>query len=100
MEKPEINQKIYVPSAMYVYHGADDFAGGLATINNVKVNNNLSVDHYNYIMVGIAERPNHYYNWKYMMENQSEWKKIYGDNIAHPDPDYDDEFNNDYADWK
>ncbi len=34
--KPNKGDKIYVPSAYYVYRGEDDFEGGLATINKVE----------------------------------------------------------------
>jgi hypothetical protein len=98
--EPVIGQKIYVPSAMYVYRGADDFSGGLATINKVKHADFLRPDHYNYTSVGIAERPGTMYNWRPLLERQEELKKMFGDEIAHPDPDDRPEFNDDNADWR
>jgi hypothetical protein len=98
--KPEIGQKIYVPSSLYVYRGQDDFAGGIATINKIEESKTLSKDHYNYLMVGIAERPNSMYNWRPLLERQEELKKMYADQIAHPDPDLRPEFNDENADWR
>lgn len=100
MKKPKEGDKIYVPTSLYVYRGEDDFEGGLATINKIEYSNHLPEDHYNYTMVGIKERPGTMYNWKYLMENQDEWKARYGEQVAHPDPDMRPEFNQPNADWK
>jgi hypothetical protein len=98
--EPFIGQKIYVPSSIYVYRGEDDFAGGLATINKIKKEDFLPPDHYNYLSVGIAERPGTMYNWRPLLERQEELKKMFGDEIAHPDPDDRPEFNDENADWR
>jgi hypothetical protein len=100
MKEPELEQKIYVPSALYVYRGADDFAGGLATIDRIEHNSNLPKDHVNHTMVGIKERPSTMYNWNVLLNEQEELAKEYAGQIAHPDPDYREEFNDDEADWK
>lgn len=97
--EPVIGQKIYVPTSLYVYRGADDFAGGIATINKIEKSESLPHDHYNYIMVGITERPGTMYNWRPLLERQEELKKMFGDEIAHPDPDDRPEFNDGNADW-
>ena len=97
---PKVGDKIYVPTSLYVYHGEDDFAGGIATINKVELSKTLPPDHYNYTMVGIEERPGTLYNWLPLQEKQEELKERYGDQIAHPDPDDRPEFNDDEADWK
>jgi len=97
---PEKGQKIYVHSSLYVYRGEDDFAGGIATINKVEFSDFLPEDHYNYTMVGIEERPGTMYNWCHLFEEQEKLKEMYGDQIAHPDPDDRPEFNEgDDADW-
>lgn len=98
--EPKIGQQIYVPSAMYVYRGADDFAGGLATIDKIEHSKHLPKDHVNYTMVTIKERPNTSYNWKSLLEKQEYLAKEYAGKIAHPDPDLRPDFNDDMADWK
>ncbi|MFA5154408.1 MAG: hypothetical protein WC554_17825 [Clostridia bacterium] len=90
--EPKVGLKIYVPGAMYVYRGEDDFAGGIATISKVDKENNI-------IMISIEERPGTRYNWKYLLEDQDKLKTQFGDQIAHPDPDYRAEFNQPDADW-
>jgi hypothetical protein len=99
-KQPKIDQKIYVPSSLYVYRGADDFAGGIATINKIETSKHLPKDHCNYTMVGIKERPGTMYNWKNLLEQQAELKKAYGKQKAHPDPDMDPEMNQPNADWR
>jgi hypothetical protein len=98
--QPVMGQKIYVPSSLYVYRGQDDFAGGLATINKIEKSTFLPEDHYNYLSVGIVERPGTLYNWRPLLERQEELKGIYEGQIAHPDPDDRPEFNDENADWR
>jgi hypothetical protein len=98
--QPIIGQKIYVPSSIYVYRGADDFAGGLATIDKIEHSKTLAKDHVNYTMVVIKERPNTSYNWNVLLEKQESLAKEYAGQIAHPDPDLTPDFNDDNADWK
>lgn len=100
VDQPFVGQKIYVPTSLYVYRGEDDFAGGLATIKEIVKANFLPVDHYNYLSVVILERPGTSYNWRPLLERQEELKKMFGDEIAHPDPDNSPEFNDDNADWR
>jgi len=50
---------------MYVYRGLEDFAGGIATVSKVKIDEDLPVTNNNRVMVSILERPNHGYNWFY-----------------------------------
>jgi hypothetical protein len=99
VEQPFIGQKIYVPTSLYLYRGADDFSGGLATINKVEKSNFLPEDHYNYLSVGIVERPGTMYNWRPLLERQEELKKMFGDEIAHPIPNLNPSFNDYGADW-
>ena len=100
MKLPEIGQKIYVPGAMYVYRGIDDFAGGIATVSKVRIDEDLPVTNNNRVMVSILERPNHGYNWFYLEQDQEELKEMYKDQIAHPDPDDRPEFNDDEEGWR
>lgn len=86
--KPEIGQKIYIPSSFYLSHGRDDIQGGKTEITKVYFSNHLPEDHYNYIMVNVKGLPvSKTYNYRYLMENQKEWKDKYKDTVAHPDPD-------------
>jgi hypothetical protein len=86
--KPKLEEKIYLPTSLYIGHGRDDFQGGIATINKIETSNDLPKDHFNYTMVGVKERPGFMTNWLYILENQKEWAKEYKGQIAHPDPDY------------
>jgi len=86
--KPKIGMNIYIPTSLYISHGQDDIAGGLATISDIEFNKTLPSDHYNYCMIEVKEIPNEGYNWNWLMENQEEWEKEYGVNIACPCPDY------------
>lgn len=100
MRIPVVGEKIYVPGSMYVYRGSDDFAGGIATISKVEVDKyGNGPDMPNYCFVSIEERPGSAYNWANLENRQEELKKMYGDEIAHPDPDDRPEFNDDNADW-
>jgi hypothetical protein len=78
---PQIGQQVYVPSAFYIDHGRDDFAGGLATIIEVVLR---GTGRY---YVTVAENPHCQYSWEYLRDSQEEWAKEYGEGRAHPDPD-------------
>jgi len=93
IEIPKIGSKIYVPTSLYLSHGMDDFVGGLATVESIEMSDFLPPDHSNYYTVTILERPGTGYNLRYLLKHQEEWKKTYGDNVAHPDPDDTPEFN-------
>ncbi len=100
MRQPIKGEKIYVPTSLHVYRGEDDFQGGLATIDKVEYSDHLPKDHCNYTMVGIKERKNTMYNWLGLLEKQEELEARFGEQLAHPDPDYRSEFNQPDADWK
>lgn len=97
--QPVMGQKIYVSTSLYVYRGADDFCGGLATINKIEKSDFLPPDHYNFLSVGIVERPGTMYNWRPLLERQEELKKMFRDEVCHPDPDLSPEFNDDNEGW-
>lgn len=86
-EEPKKGNKIYVPSALFISRGADDFAGGIATVKNVEYDERLGKGHMNYCFVSIEERPGSKYNWKDLATKQKELKKTYKKQKAHPDPD-------------
>ena len=90
MKEPKVGQEIYVGSQAYMSRGEDDFAGGKATINGVKaVTNGGKPDFF----VSIKERPGHSYSWRNLVEKQEEYAKLFGDRVAHADPDTRPEFN-------
>lgn len=93
MRLPKIGEKIYVPTSLYLSHGLDDFAGGIATISGIHTSDFLPPDHINYYMVSINDRPDTRYNWRCLLEDQDKLKERYKDEIAHPDPDDRPEFN-------
>jgi hypothetical protein len=100
MRIPKVGEKIYVPSSMYVYRGSDDFAGGIATISKVEVDKyGHGPENPNYCFVSIEERLGSSYNWANLEKEQERLKEMYGDQIAHPDPDDRPEFNDSEADW-
>lgn len=82
LKKPIVGKDIYIPTALYIDHGQDDFAGGLCQIKSVKFS--MQADDW---VVEVAERPGHSYYWKYISERQAEWKKRYGKTRGRPDPD-------------
>ena len=90
---PISGEKIYVGSSLHMDHGKDDFAGGLATVYQIKYNEDLPKDHCNYTFVSIIEEPGSDYNWRGLLEKQKKLSKQYAGQIAHPDPDYREEFN-------
>jgi hypothetical protein len=95
MEQNDIKpgDKLYIPTALYIGHGADDIQGGIATVNNITISKTLPQDHYNFTFVVFEECPGRSYNLNYILENQDKWAKKYGRDIAHPDPDLRPEFN-------
>jgi hypothetical protein len=84
LKNPKVGQKIYVPDAMYISHGSDDFAGGIATVSRVYEHSNDDT------YVDIKERPGHGYNWTgFIGPDQAKLKEEYKGRIAHADPDID-----------
>lgn len=92
--------QIYVPTSLYVYRGADDFIGGLATIKDFDIAEYLDEGHVNKVMVSILERPGTSYNYKILLEKQEDLKNEFGEDKAYADPDLDTEFNNHDEGWK
>lgn len=90
---PKKGDKIYVPTSLYLSHGRDDFQGGTATVEYVDKDMNCGkVAH----IIGVKERPDTGYYWEnWLRDNQEKWKKEYGDQIAHADPDLDPRMNMD-----
>lgn len=87
MKEVKVGDTIYVDTCLYLSHGIDDFIGGQATV--IEVGDDIGMHPY----VRIAERPSWRYNWQVLAEKQEEFKERYGDQTAHPQPDYDPKFN-------
>ena len=93
---PNVGDTIYVGGSMYLSHGADDFAGGRATVSKVEQGiSGGALTHY----VSIKERPGTAYNWKYLAGKQDALKNQFGDDVAHPDPDHRKQFNESPGEW-
>lgn len=87
---PQIGQKIYIPTSLYLGHGRDDFAGGLCKICRIQFG--ISGGEKT-IFITVEERPNCQYNWDYIRKNQEKWREKYKGCVGHPDPDFRREFN-------
>lgn len=94
---PKIGDKIYVHSSFFIDRGADDFMGGIATIKSIKYSSHLPKEHINYTMIEIEENKNTLYNYRLLMGRQEEFQKEFKNGIAHPEPDYREQFNK--SDW-
>ncbi len=86
-KSPKIGQKIYIPTRGSISNGSSDVAGGKATISRVykSMSAGEMVD-----FIEVKEVPGHGYNWQQdLCGCQAEYKKQYGKQKAHPDPDID-----------
>jgi hypothetical protein len=82
---PNVGDVIYVPTNLYIDHGEDDIAGGLAMVT--RVDTRMSGGDNECVFVEIAQT-SHSYNWKqFLFPDQEEMMKRYKDEIARPDPD-------------
>ena len=86
--KPEIGDKIYIPTKMYIDRGENDIQGGLAEISKIHINENLPENSNNKIFVSFVGISGRQFNYKILMEDQEELSKRYAGQIAKPDPDY------------
>jgi hypothetical protein len=87
--------QIYVESYCFLSHGADDVAGGLATVVDVRYTP-CPRNPVNEYMVEVAEHPGVSYNLAHLLEKQDELRERFGDQRAHPAPDLRPEFNEDF----
>jgi hypothetical protein len=91
--EPKVGDLIYIPTSLFLDHGEDDIAGGLATIKKIERNKrNKSTNLINTIFVEFKEITGSY-NWHVLLEEQKEHQKQYGKKVAHPDPDDRTQFN-------
>lgn len=82
---PQVGDKIYAPTSMYIDHGEDDVLGGLATVTNVRLSQSAGQET---PFVSVKEHPGHSYNWKLLSQRQEELRTQFGDRVAREDPDF------------
>lgn len=79
--KYKIGDDIYLPTRLYLSHGADDFDGGLCKISKI--------EEFSYgTFVYVEENPNHGQNYESLLEQQEELKKRHGKGRGKRNPDY------------
>ena len=87
---PEVGSDVYVPSAWYMFHGVDDFQGGLCKVTSVKLDTSGGEPAW---FITVHERPGYSYNWSSLSERQDELRAEHGTARGYPDPDNDPEAN-------
>ena len=87
---PAPGDTVYIPTALYISHGRDDFAGGRCTVSRLKTGTSAGKPT---LFIEVNERPGHLYNWGYLAARQEELAARYGNSVGHADPDYSEEFN-------
>lgn len=85
LKVPRVGDKIYVETHLYISHGADDVVGGVATVESVEIGVSAGDPT---PFVSVVEHPGNSYNWEMLAERQAALKKEFGQQKAHPDPDY------------
>ena len=90
MDVPKPGDVVYVDTDLFVWHGADDFRGGKATVSAVQMQISRGKPA---PFIEVAQNPGTLYNWAMRAEKQSELAAEYGNALAHPDPDLRPEFN-------
>lgn len=78
---PQIGDKIYVPTSLYLSRGADYVIGGEATIKKV-----ISEKGY-CLFVEVREHPGCEYFWKSLLSQQSHLRVKFGNQKARQSPD-------------
>lgn len=91
MKEVEVGETIYVDTSLYLSHGADDFCGGKAKIDKVfqSMSGGIMTT-----FITVEEHPGTRYNWgQILSKKQEKLAEQFGEEVAHPDPDYREEFN-------
>ena len=83
---PIVGEDVYVPSELYLWHGRDDFAGGLCRIVRV-------TESFGGLFVEVEENPGSLYSWAILLEDQERLRERFGDRRGRPNPDWRPEFN-------
>ena len=87
---PKIGQDVYIPTALYLGHGVDDFRGGLCRIRKIEFGKSAGKE---CICIEVEENLGTFYNWKLLQEKQKKLAKEYGKRRGYQDPDYRPEMN-------
>ena len=85
LKVPKVGDKIYVETHLYIGHGVDDVAGGIATVEAVKMGISAGEET---PFVSVVEHPGNAYNWEMLAERQAALKKEFGKQKACQCPDY------------
>jgi hypothetical protein len=88
--RPIVGEDVYIPSELFLWHGRDDFAGGLCRIARVT---ELLLAGRAVPFVEVEEQPGSLHNWEDLLRQQGELRARYGDRRGHADPDWRPEFN-------
>lgn len=85
--KPNVGDKIYVPTQVSIDHGWDDICGGLATISVVKESISAGKPTWFIEVKELTGDFGRSWNYEILLEKQANLKKQLGRKKAHPDPD-------------
>lgn len=92
---PQVGDKIYIDTYLFVTHGIDDFIGGICTISKVEFNDYFKKDDAHHYSIEVEEDLGAFYSYHGLLEMQEALKTSFGNNKGHKRPDYRDEFNMD-----
>ena len=90
VDVPKPGDVVYVDTDLYVWHGADDFRGGKATVASVRPGTSKGDE---VPFIEVVQNPGTLYNWGLLGAKQDALAAEFGDTWAHPDPDLRPEFN-------
>lgn len=86
-DAPTVGSKIFVPDQISLTDGGSDLAGGLATVAFVRSAKFAGRLVY---FVATTEHPLCVYNWALLTPRQDHMRQIFGDQLAHEDPHWED----------
>src|SRR5947209_771882 len=81
---------IYVDTELFLWHGRDDFRGGLAQVFEHRMDISAGKPT---PFVRVAQQLDTWHNWRELAGMQKKLRAEFGKNWAHPDPDDRPEFN-------
>ncbi|HZI55431.1 MAG TPA: hypothetical protein VFF39_01585 [Verrucomicrobiae bacterium] len=89
---PELRKDdvIYVDTELYLWHGRDDFRGGLAQVFECYMDISAGKPT---PFVRVAQQMNTWHNWRELASMQKKLRAEFGKRWAYPDPDDRPEFN-------
>jgi hypothetical protein len=89
---PELRKDdvIYVDTELYLWHGRDDFRGGLAQVFECRMDISAGKST---PFVRVAQQMDTWHNWRELAGMQRKLRTEFGKSWAYPDPDHRPEFN-------